>query len=203
VDVVGNQDPVLLAAMCTVLQIVDTEQFRCSYRQQQHWHKRGFVYCTFIFTVRVIGAVMVCAVGRILMRNAVLFIILLTMLESACTNSPRDKCRCCEETDDRLSEYRPFIRRMAPTMTAQRRSGNISCALTPPTFANTEKPTATEVRRRAIWNNWRGIADRSAPGGGLAIWPRSLPSDARARIPGAGEVAARDTTASCTPRKSR
>lgn len=34
-----------------------------------------------------------------------------------------------------------------------------------PAFANPEAPTAAEVRRRALWSNWRGIADL-APGGG-------------------------------------
>jgi hydroxybutyrate-dimer hydrolase len=36
---------------------------------------------------------------------------------------------------------------------------------TPPPFANAEQPTPQELRRRAIWTNWRGIADL-APGGG-------------------------------------
>lgn len=35
----------------------------------------------------------------------------------------------------------------------------------PPAFANAEAPTVEELRRRAIWTNWRGIADL-APGGG-------------------------------------
>ena len=34
-----------------------------------------------------------------------------------------------------------------------------------PAFADPEHPTAAEVRRRALWSNWRGIADL-APGGG-------------------------------------
>lgn len=34
-----------------------------------------------------------------------------------------------------------------------------------PAFADPARPTAAELRRRAIWNNWRGIADL-APGGG-------------------------------------
>jgi len=37
--------------------------------------------------------------------------------------------------------------------------------LTPPAFANPAQPTSIELRRRAIWTNWRGIADL-APGGG-------------------------------------
>ena len=35
-----------------------------------------------------------------------------------------------------------------------------------PVFADPVAPTAAEVRRRAIWNNWRGIADLT-PGGGF------------------------------------
>ena len=36
----------------------------------------------------------------------------------------------------------------------------------PPAFADAAHPTAAELRRRAIWSNWRGIADL-APGGGF------------------------------------
>ncbi len=39
-------------------------------------------------------------------------------------------------------------------------------AMAPPAFADAERPTAAEARRRAIWSNWRGIADLS-PGGGF------------------------------------
>lgn len=35
----------------------------------------------------------------------------------------------------------------------------------PPAFVDPNNPTAAELRRRAIWSNWRGIADL-APGGG-------------------------------------
>ncbi|MDQ3056476.1 MAG: D-(-)-3-hydroxybutyrate oligomer hydrolase [Pseudomonadota bacterium] len=38
-------------------------------------------------------------------------------------------------------------------------------AIAPPAFADPEHPTAAELRRRALWANWRGIADL-APGGG-------------------------------------
>ncbi|RDY69421.1 hydrogenase [Lysobacter soli] len=38
-------------------------------------------------------------------------------------------------------------------------------ALTPPAFADAGHPTPVELRRRALWSNWRGIADL-APGGG-------------------------------------
>lgn len=38
-------------------------------------------------------------------------------------------------------------------------------AIAPPAFADPLNPTPQELRRRAIWSNWRGIADLS-PGGG-------------------------------------
>ena len=37
--------------------------------------------------------------------------------------------------------------------------------MTPPGFADAANPTPEELRRRAIWNNWRGIADLSLTGG--------------------------------------
>ncbi len=37
--------------------------------------------------------------------------------------------------------------------------------MTAPKFADPEHPTAAELRRRAIWSNWRGIADLSPQGG--------------------------------------
>lgn len=38
-------------------------------------------------------------------------------------------------------------------------------ALAPPPFADAAAPTAAELRRRAIWSNWRGIADLAFGGG--------------------------------------
>lgn len=38
-------------------------------------------------------------------------------------------------------------------------------AMVAPAFADPEHPTPVELRRRALWSNWRGIADL-APGGG-------------------------------------
>lgn len=38
----------------------------------------------------------------------------------------------------------------------------------PPAFVDPADPTAAELRRRAIWTNWRGIADL-APGGGYGL----------------------------------
>lgn len=63
-------------------------------------------------------------------------------------------------------------------------------AMTPPAFADPASPTAAELRRRALWSNWRGIADL-APGGGYGELYGSLAAvsgreySAFARVPGA------------------
>lgn len=63
-------------------------------------------------------------------------------------------------------------------------------AMTPPAFADPARPTAAELRRRAIWSNWRGIADLG-PGGGYGELYGSLAGvpgrefHAYATVPGA------------------
>lgn len=65
-------------------------------------------------------------------------------------------------------------------------------APTPPAFADAQAPTPDEVRRRAIWNNWRGIADL-APGGGFGDVYGCVPMvpgreyQAFAKLPGASQ----------------
>ncbi len=65
-------------------------------------------------------------------------------------------------------------------------------AATPPIFADAGHPTAAELRRRAIWTNWRGIADL-APGGGYGTVYGGVPTvpgreyHAFAALPGARE----------------
>ncbi|WP_257386504.1 D-(-)-3-hydroxybutyrate oligomer hydrolase [Tahibacter caeni] len=60
----------------------------------------------------------------------------------------------------------------------------------PPAFANPEAPTPAELRRRALWSNWRGIADLT-PAGGFGSVYGELPSvpgrefQALATLPGA------------------
>jgi hydroxybutyrate-dimer hydrolase len=63
---------------------------------------------------------------------------------------------------------------------------------TPPTFADAAAPTPAELRRRAVWVNWRGIADL-APGGGygglygsIAVVP-GREFHALATVPGASQ----------------
>ncbi|MEO6365760.1 MAG: 3-hydroxybutyrate oligomer hydrolase family protein [Luteimonas sp.] len=63
-------------------------------------------------------------------------------------------------------------------------------AVTPPAVADPERPTTAELRRRALWSNWRGIADL-APGGGYGTLYGSVESvpgrefHAHARLPDA------------------
>ena len=38
-------------------------------------------------------------------------------------------------------------------------------AMAPPAFADAGAPTVAELRRRALWSNWRGIADLGPAGG--------------------------------------
>ena len=65
-------------------------------------------------------------------------------------------------------------------------------AMVPPTFADAAHPTPAELRRRALWSNWRGIADL-APGGGYGTLYGSLSPvpgrefSALARVPGASQ----------------
>ena len=60
----------------------------------------------------------------------------------------------------------------------------------PPLVGNPLSPSAEELRRRALWTNWRGIADL-APGGGYGEWYGSLAPvpgreyHALMRVPGA------------------
>ncbi len=63
-------------------------------------------------------------------------------------------------------------------------------AMLPPAFADAAHPTSTELRRRALWSNWRGIADVSAGGGYGALYGSvaSVPGrefSAFAQLPGA------------------
>ena len=59
-----------------------------------------------------------------------------------------------------------------------------------PEFADADAPTAAESRRRALWSNWRGIADLGPAGGYGSTYGRveDVPGrefSAYARVPGA------------------
>ena len=63
-------------------------------------------------------------------------------------------------------------------------------AMTAPAFSDPAHPTPVELRRRALWSNWRGIADLM-PGGGYGDWYGSTAAvpgrefSALATLPGA------------------
>lgn len=62
-------------------------------------------------------------------------------------------------------------------------------AMAPPAFANPAQPTVAERRRRALWNNWRGIADLGPLGGFGTLYgsTASVPGrefSAKATVPG-------------------
>ncbi len=50
---------------------------------------------------------------------------------------------------------------------------------TPPAIADAEHPTPEELRRRAIWSSWRGIADLSANGGYGEVYGNAAPVPGR------------------------
>lgn len=63
-------------------------------------------------------------------------------------------------------------------------------AMVPPAFADAQAPTPAELRRRALWSNWRGIADLSPGGGYGTLYGTLAPVPGRefhayARVPGA------------------
>ncbi len=63
-------------------------------------------------------------------------------------------------------------------------------AMLPPAFADADAPTPAELRRRALWSNWRGIADLSPGGGYGTLYGNLAPVPGRefhayARVPGA------------------
>ena len=63
-------------------------------------------------------------------------------------------------------------------------------SMQPPAFADPDAPTATELRRRAVWASWRGIADLSPAGGYGTVYGSTEPVPGReysayATVPGA------------------
>ena len=62
--------------------------------------------------------------------------------------------------------------------------------MVPPAFADAGHPSAIELRRRAIWSHWRGIADLAAGGGYGSVYgsTQAVPGrefSAYAKVPGA------------------
>src|SRR5690606_23641950 len=62
--------------------------------------------------------------------------------------------------------------------------------MAPPAFADADAPTAAELRRRALWSSWRGIADLGPSGGYGTLYGSLAPVPGRefsayATVPGA------------------
>lgn len=107
-------------------------------------------------------------------------------------------CAACTATGSRRSATEPTM--FEHTRRSEHRAGDDLLtaglgldglrAMAPPAFAQPGVPTAAELRRRAIWSNWRGIADL-APGGGYGDLYGSVATvpgrefSAYARVPGA------------------
>lgn len=103
----------------------------------------------------------------------------------------------CATSTHRTNEAAPMF--SAPRTTEHRGSDDLLTAglglaglraMTPPAFADAEHPTAQELRRRALWSNWRGIADLSPAGGygelyGSAATVPGREFSALASVPGA------------------
>jgi hydroxybutyrate-dimer hydrolase len=110
----------------------------------------------------------------------------LVLMLAACAATPR---RTAPEpamfTSQRASEHRGSD----DLLTAGLGLDGLRAAVAP-AFADAGHPTAIELRRRAIWSNWRGIADL-APGGGYgSVYgsTQAVPGrefSAYAKVPGA------------------
>ena len=103
----------------------------------------------------------------------------------ACASGPRTQAETSLFSAQRSSEHRD----QDDLLTAGLGLEGLR-AMVPPAFADAGRPTAQELRRRAIWSNWRGIADL-APGGGYGELYGSLAAvpgrefHAYAKVPGA------------------
>ncbi|HVI60151.1 MAG TPA: 3-hydroxybutyrate oligomer hydrolase family protein [Luteimonas sp.] len=110
----------------------------------------------------------------------------LALLLGACAVTPqRDATEASMFTSERSTEHRGGD----DLLTAGLGLDGLR-AMAPPAFADAAHPTAAELRRRAIWSNWRGIADL-APGGGYGTLygsTQAIPGrefSALAKVPGA------------------
>lgn len=113
-------------------------------------------------------------------------VLVLGLLLAACASGPRQGAtEATMFTFERSSEHRGTD----DLLTAGLGLDGLR-TMTPPVFADAAHPTAAELRRRAIWHNWRSIADL-APGGGygeLFGSTASVPGreySAYAKVPGA------------------
>lgn len=90
-----------------------------------------------------------------------LLVLLAATLAAACASTPsRPSAEAAVSAPQRVSVHRDGD----DLLTAGLGLAGLQSA-TPPAFADPAAPTPAELRRRAIWSNWRGIADLSPTGG--------------------------------------
>jgi hydroxybutyrate-dimer hydrolase len=106
---------------------------------------------------------MICIVSRIAFRLSVALALALSL--AACVSAPRTPGRANDPESTMFSAQRTTTHRDGDDLLTAGLGIAGLRGLTPPPFVDAAVPTATELRRRAIWSNWRGIADL-APGGG-------------------------------------
>ncbi len=97
---------------------------------------------------------------RNLKLSAVLFALLISMLFSTGTLAAARPNKLKLVSDIQQYEYRGSDDLLTAGLGAKGLRSPLA-----PAFNNTEKPSAEELRRRAIWSNWRGIADLTTGGG--------------------------------------
>ena len=85
---------------------------------------------------------------------------------AACASAPRSADSGMASEEGRFGPTRTSIHRGSDDLLTAGLGLDGLRAMVPPAFADAAAPTPGELRRRAIWSNWRGIADLS-PGGGF------------------------------------
>lgn len=88
--------------------------------------------------------------------------IALAMLVAGCASAPQTREAVAV---NRIGEMRESVHRDGDDLLTGGLGADGLRSPQPPAFADAAAPTAAELRRRALWSNWRGIADL-APGGG-------------------------------------
>jgi hydroxybutyrate-dimer hydrolase len=106
---------------------------------------------------------MILASAHVVFRWAVMTALVLSV--AACASSPRSSGRAKDGKSTMFSAERATTHRDGDDLLTAGLGLAGLRSLAPPPFADAAAPTAAELRRRAIWSNWRGIADL-APGGG-------------------------------------
>ena len=84
---------------------------------------------------------------------------------AACASAPRSADSGMASEEGRFGPTRASIHRGSDDLLTAGLGLDGLRGMVPPAFADAAAPTPGELRRRAIWSNWRGIADLS-PGGG-------------------------------------